>query len=129
MDSKTVLDLIKSGLFLRVSHKSDSEAFGAETASPADSVEIAISALRHVEVEDDVDLGDVDASAEDIGGHHDSTGTLVELTELSNPLMLLHASMHSNCWDGLFIQVLAQEVSPFSLPHEDDHLVELQLVD
>jgi hypothetical protein len=129
MDSKTVLYLIEDGFLLGVGNKSDGKAFGAEPAGPAHPVQVAVGALGHVEVEHDVHLGNVDAPAEDVGGDHHSAAALVEFTELGYSFMLLHAPMH--CYGGncLLIEVLAQEVSTFSLAHEDYHLVELQLVD
>ena len=106
VDGETVLDLVENGLFLRVGHESDGESLGAETTSPADSMKVTVRTIGHVKVKDNINFGNVDASAEDVSSDHDSTRTLVELTELSNPLMLLHPSMYGNSWNCLFIQVL-----------------------
>lgn len=128
MDCEPLLDAVEDLLLFLVGNESDGESLGSEPSCSAYSVQVAVGGVRHVEVEDDVDLGNVDSSSEDISGDHDSGATLIEFTELGNPLMLLHGSMTSDGRDGLFIQVLAEEVGSFSLPHEDDHLVELELV-
>lgn len=91
-------------------------------------MQIAVSTIRHIKVENDVHLGYIDASSEYIGGHHDPTAALVELTEFSNTLMLLHASMDGDGRNCLFIKILAEEVSSFSLSDEDDDLIELELI-
>ena len=74
-------------------------------------------------------LGDVDASAEDVGGDHDPAAALVELWELGDALVLLHASVDGDGGNGLLVQILAEEVGTFSLLHEYYHLIKLELVD
>jgi hypothetical protein len=100
---ETVLDLVENGLFLRVSYESDGESLSAKTTSSADSMKVTVRTIRHVKVKYNINFGNVDTSAEDVSSNHDSTRTLVELTKLSNPLMLFHSSMYSNSWNSLFI--------------------------
>ena len=53
-------------------------------------MEVGVRVLRHVEVEDHVDLFNVNASAEDVGADHDPVLELLELfVSLDSALQLL----------------------------------------
>ena len=63
-DLKTLLDLLERVAILVRADKRDGETLGAESAGTAHSVQVGISVAWHVEVEHDVDLLNVDTTAE-----------------------------------------------------------------
>ena len=75
---ETSLGVSKHSLILLGGDKRDGEAFCAEAASSANAVQVLIASVRHIVVQDDVDSLNVDTSAKDVSGHHD---TLLEALE------------------------------------------------
>ena len=75
---EAILDLLECLAILISAHKSDGQALGAETTGTSDSVQVAVSIERHVEVEHDVDLLNIDATTEELGGDKDSVLELLE---------------------------------------------------
>ena len=67
-------------------------------------MEVTVTFLRHVEVEDDVNLFNVDASAEDVSGDHDP---LLETLELVVPL-------DSDCLLGWLTSLIAQDLCGYT---------------
>ena len=64
-------------VFIRAD-KGDGEALSAEAAGTADAMKVGVSIHRHVEVEHDVDLLDVDAAAKELSGDEDAVPKLLE---------------------------------------------------
>ena len=64
-------------VFIRAD-ESDSEALGAEAAGTTDTMKVGVSIHRHVEVEHDVDLLDVDTTAKELSGYKDTVSKLLE---------------------------------------------------
>lgn len=61
---EALLDLSQNLFVLGRLHECDRETLSSESACAANSVQVVIASLRHVEVDNDVDLLDVDAAAE-----------------------------------------------------------------
>ena len=79
------------GVFLG-GDKGDGETLGAEAARTTDAVQVLVSLLRHVVVEDDVDALEVDTAPEHVGRHQDARLVLLELVV---PLQTAHATLIS----------------------------------
>ena len=77
-DLKTLLDLLERvAIFIRA-HERDGETLGTESAGTAHSVQVGVSVAWHVEVEDDVDLLNVNASSENLSCDQDAVFELLK---------------------------------------------------
>lgn len=90
---ETLLDLFDSFLVLLRADKRDGQAFGAETASTPDTMEIRVGVGGEIVVDGEVNTLDIDTSSKDVRGHANS---LVEFFELFVPLdsvqrLVMHA--------------------------------------
>ena len=72
------MDLLERLAIFVSANKGDGQALGSETTSTSDTMEIRVSIKRHVEVEDDVDLFDIDTTAEKLCCHKDAVTELLE---------------------------------------------------
>lgn len=59
-------------------HKSDREALSTEASGAADTVKVAICIERHVKVEDDINLLDVDTATEKLSSNENAVAELLE---------------------------------------------------
>lgn len=92
-------------------------------------MEILISLVGHVEVDDDVDSLNIDTSSEKIGADHDSVLAFFELLEYSESLAHVHVSATGDTWELLLLDDVVQFLSILVCFREDDHLVEVELVE
>lgn len=92
-------------------------------------MEILISLVGHIEVDDDVDSLDVDTSAEKVSADHDSILALFELLENSESLAHLHVSAAGDTWELLLLDDVVQFLGILVCSCEDDDLVEVELVE
>ena len=77
-DLKTLLDLLERVAILVRAHERDGETLGTESAGTAHSVQVGVSVAWHVEVEHDVDLLNIDTTAEELSGDEDAGLELFE---------------------------------------------------
>jgi len=75
---KAVLDLFERLSVLICAYKGDSETLGAEATGAAHSVQVRVGVERHVEVEHNVDLLNIDATPEKLRGHKNTGLKLLE---------------------------------------------------
>src|ERR1700749_763951 len=59
----------------------DRRAGAARAAGAADAMDIVVGVMRHVEIEDVADLGNIEAARGDVGGDQEGNFTLAELIE------------------------------------------------
>ena len=125
---KSGLDLGQDFLVVLIGDETDAQTLGVEATSSADSVKVLISLFRHVVVNDDVDLFDVNASTQQISTDHDSVLALSEA--LVNGLSLLHGkrSATGDTWELLTTHDLVQFLGGVGRLGENDHLVKLNVV-
>lgn len=119
-------------------HEGYREALGSESASTANSVEVGVGFSGHVVVENNVNLLDIDAATEDLSSDEDAVLKLLEAvidfdsnsgyTELL-PLSLRDVAVDRFAGNRVFVKDFGQLDRVLHLVHEDDHLVEGQLVD
>ena len=66
----------------------------SESPRPANTVQIRLSSLGKVEVDDHVDTLDVDASGEEVGAHQVPSSACAELVEHAIAVSLSHLGMN-----------------------------------
>ena len=73
-----MLDFIEGLAVFICADKGDGEALSTEAASTTDTMQVGVSIHRHVKVEHDVDLLDVDTTAKELSGDEDAVSKLLE---------------------------------------------------
>lgn len=111
------------GLF---GHEGDRQAFGTETASSAHSVEISVVILRHVVVNDDVDTFNIDASTQDVSGHHDAELEVLEFLVVFDTCILVHTAVDADRRELLVIQETVQRRGTGLTLDEDNGLIKFE---
>ena len=117
------------GAVLVSGDKGDSESLGSETTSTTDSVKVGISIHGHVEVEHDVDLLNVDTTAEKLSGDKDAISELLEALVDLQSVLEWHLGVDGLGWNGILVEDLIELDSVVDVLDEDDHLIELELID
>ena len=79
VDLEPILNLVENLGVPLITHKGDGQPLGTESSSPSNPVEVGVSVLGHVVVEDDVDPLDVHATSEEICCNQDSFLEFLEL--------------------------------------------------
>jgi len=92
-------------------------------------VEVRVGVSRHVVVEDDVDLLDVDTTTEEIGGHKNTVLEFFEPVVDLDALLLTEVTVHSLGRQGLLVKDLSQFDGVRYGLNENDDLVEVEGVD
>ena len=72
LNLKSLLCLVQHLLILFGADEGDGKTFGAKSSRASDSMQVGVRVVRHIIVEYDVDLLNVDTSAEDLGGDQDT---------------------------------------------------------
>ena len=72
LNFESLLNLVKHSSIFIWAHECNGETLSSKSSGTADSVEVGVSAVRHVVVEHNIDLLNIDASAEDLGGDQDA---------------------------------------------------------
>ena len=67
LNLKLVLDVVQNILLIISRDEGNCESLGSESSGSSYSVHVLVDLVRHVVVEDDVDLFDINSSSEDIG--------------------------------------------------------------
>merc|ERR1719273_1044003 len=117
-----VLDLVEDFCIALVRHKGDGETFGSKPSSPGHPVQVGVSVLGHVVVEDNVDSLNVHATTEEVGGDEDSLLESLELLVARESLLLSHASVNGDGWEILLYEELGQGNTSLHGLDEDDDL-------
>merc|ERR1719278_2196712 len=126
---ESVLDLVEDLGVTLVRHEGDCETLGSKSSSPGHSVEVGVSVLGHVVVENNIDPLDVHATPEEVGGHEDPLLEILELLVSGESLLLSHASVDGNGWEILLYEELGQRNTSLHGLDKDDDLVEFQHIE
>ncbi len=73
----------EEGLFISFCNEVDSESKMSEAACAADAMQVGIGFIRHVEIDDDVDCVNIDATGEEIRAHETALLSIAEVMEYS----------------------------------------------
>ena len=107
-DLETALNLLQDCVLVRVwGDERDGETARAKAAGTADAVEVLVGLVRHVVVNDDVDLLDVDATAEQVGSDHNALVEVLERLVAFQPLLHVQPRVDA---DGREVALLQQFV-------------------
>jgi hypothetical protein len=107
----------------------DSESLCSEPTSSTHSVQVGVSVLGHVVVDNDVDTFNVDSSSEQVGGHHDACLEFLELSVFLNPFFLFDSGVDAQAGEVALDQELVELGRAGNRVDEDDELVELEGVE
>mmetsp|Transcript_18271 Transcript_18271/g.59604 ORF Transcript_18271/g.59604 Transcript_18271/m.59604 type:complete len:514 (-) Transcript_18271:337-1878(-) len=105
----------------------DGQAEVAEAAGPADAVQVGLCLLGEVEVDDDVDGGDVDPAREEVRRDQVSAGAVAEVVEDAVPVLLDHLSVDVVAREAELGDLLGEELDARGRVAEDDGLVDREL--
>jgi len=123
------LDVFEDFLVFLATNEGDSETFGTEATSAANSVQVRVGVAGHVVVEDDVDLLNVDTTSEEIGGHKNTVLEFLEPVVNLDALLLGEVTVHSLGRQGLLVKDLSQLDGVRYGLNENDDLVKVEGVD
>ena len=84
VDHEAFLYLIENGSFILRADKGDSKTLSTEATGTTHSVKVTVSLERHVEVDDDVDLGNIDTTGEQVSSDENSLAELLDFIKASN---------------------------------------------
>jgi len=129
LDLETSLDVRHDLLVLLSADEADSKALGAEATGSANTVEVLIRLARHVEVDDDIDLLNVDAAAKQVRGHHDAVLTFLEALVDLEPLLLREGAEAGDGRELLTLDDLVQLLGSGLCLRKHDDLVELEVIE
>lgn len=107
----------------------NSQSLCAKAACSADSVQVGVAVSRHIVVEHNVDLLDIDAAAEDLSGDKDAVLEVLEALVDLDPLVLAEVTVHGLGRQSLLVQDLGQLDCVRDGLDEDDDLVEVKGID
>ena len=79
LNFKSLLNFFQDFQVLGPTHESNGQSLSSEPSSSSDSVKVGIRILRHVIVEDHIDLLNIDSSSEDVCSHHNPVLELLEV--------------------------------------------------
>ncbi len=78
---------------------------GAPGASgAADAVDVVVGMMRHVEIEDMADCGNIEAAGGDVGGHQERDFAVAELVEREGARRLFHVAMQGADAEAVLLQ-------------------------
>lgn len=126
LDLETGLNALQDLLVSIISDKSDGETLGTETTSTTDTMEVGVSSLRDVVVDDDVDTRNIETTGKDIGGDKDALVELLEGLVLGNTIRLFHRSVNGDTGEVALLQQLVELLSAGNRLDKDADLVELE---
>lgn len=92
-------------------------------------MKVAVRLLWHIEVEDDIDLLNIDATTENVGGDHNSVLEGLEVSITLDALILLQVSVNCNRGEVVLAQQMIKHLSSVNALDEDNNLVEMQRVE
>lgn len=129
LDLESGLHFVQDLLVFLRGDEGEGQSLGAISACSADTMQVLVRVKRHVVVDNDVDLLNVDTSTQQVGANHDSVFTLLELVVDLEPILHLHATEACDAWEFLLLDNLVQLLGIVLLVGEDDDLVELEVVE
>lgn len=99
-DLKAALCVLHHCLVFFSGHERDGQALGSKAASAAHTVQILVGVVGKVVVYYNVYALNVDSSAKDIGGHHDSLLEVLEKLEAFDSLVLWYTGVNAHRREG-----------------------------
>lgn len=129
LDLEAGLHVAENLLVFLAGDERDGKTLGAEPTGSANTMQILVALFRHIKVDDDVDLLDVDASTEQVCADHDSILALLEARVDLETLLLRHGLEAGDTGESLALNDLVQFLRVLLRLGEDDDLIELEVVE
>ena len=121
-----ILDLLEEPGVTR-QHEVDGGTFLTETTGTADSVNVVLLLLWQLEVDDETDLLNVDATSKHVRGDQDTHGARSELLHHDFSLLLVHLAVHAGDHEILLSHVTLELVDSALRVAVDDGLIDIQV--
>lgn len=102
------------------------KALGTKPTSTAYPVEVAVSRVRHVVVEYNIDTLNVNSTSKDVGGYHNALFKVLEAFVALDALFLGHSRMNANTGKIAFRKKLVELIGTGYRLDENHDLVELE---
>jgi len=135
-DSRNGLDLRAKLLFNLVhvesvleSDEVDGETQMTKATRTTDTMEVGLSALGEVKVDDDVDGLDVDTTSDEVGAHEVAAGATAEVVENAITMVLLHLSVDVEARAAQLANLLGKKLHTVHRIAEDNGLSNVQLLE
>lgn len=128
VDFESALDIVQHGCILLVRHECDTKTLGTETTGTAHSVQIGVGTVRHIVVDDNVDSFNIDTTAKDISGNHDTLLKILERLVALDTLILAHLRVDADTGEVTVGQDAVQLVGTRDGAHKDTDLIEFQRI-
>jgi len=129
-DDESLLDLVENFSIFLGGDERDGKSFGSESSSSSDSVQISICIQRHVVIDDNVDLLNVNTSSKDVSGDHDADLKVLELFVLFDSFGLFHwISVNAGGRKVDLLEDLVQNFCSLFGLDKDDKLVEVERIE
>ena len=93
------------------------------------AMKIVVGTVGHVKVEHHVDLGNINTTSKEIGGHKNSLAEFLDLIKASNTLLLIETTMNNGGGEVAINKNLAKIISTLNRLGEDHDLVEFNRVE
>ena len=129
LDLEAGLDVTEDLVVLLVRDERDGETLGAESTSSADTMKILVRLARHIEVDNDVNLFDIDTSTEQVCADHDSIFALLEASIDLESLLLRHGLEAGDTGELLTLDDLVKLLGVILRLGENNNLVEFEIVE
>lgn len=101
----------------------------SETTRTTNTMQIRLSVLGEVEVDDDIDRLDIDTTGQQVGANEVSADTVAEVVEDAITVVLEHACMRVETGVAEFSNLLSKQLDTVRGVTEDDGLIDLELVE
>jgi len=126
LDLETGLDRLENLGILFVGNESNGQTLGTETTGTTDTMEVGVSGIWDIVVNDNVHTGDIETTGEDIGGNEDTLVELLERFVAGDTLLLRHGAVNANTGEVALDQQLVELVGALDRLDKDADLVELE---
>mmetsp|Transcript_46946 Transcript_46946/g.78217 ORF Transcript_46946/g.78217 Transcript_46946/m.78217 type:complete len:419 (-) Transcript_46946:177-1433(-) len=125
LGAEFLLDLVEVEAVI-VGDEVDGKTEVTKAARTTDTMEVGLSVLGKVKVDDDVDGLDVDTACEEIRGDKVAATTVSKVVEDAVAVLLLHAGVDEEARVTEFGDLLGKELDTLHRVAEDDGLVDLE---
>jgi hypothetical protein len=110
-----------------LSDEVDSQTEMSKTTRSSNSMQVGLSILREVEVDNDINRNDIDTTCEQVRAHKTASFSVLEVVENSVPVSLLHSGMNEEAGVAKLVNLLSEQFYSLGSVAEDDSLTNVQL--
>jgi hypothetical protein len=112
----------KQVVLVVLSDEVDGQTEMSKTTRPSNSVQVGLSVLREVEVDDHIDRNDIDTTSEQVSAYQTASFSVLEVMENSVPVSLGHSRMDEEARIAQLVNLLSKQLHSLSSVAENDSL-------